>query len=353
MRIAIDARAWGWTGIGRYTRNLVAEFEKMNLPHKFILLMSQEDAAQYSGKFETVVVENSYYSWAEQTKFLWQLNQVQADLFHFMHFNVPLLFNKPFAVTIHDTTRFIFPGQTSQSLLKQIAYEQIFSHAVRKAQRVIVVSHSTAHDLQELVPGAAAVDVVHEALDPMFLQVAGEPEKQKARALFGVNEPYLLYVGVWMAHKNLERLLAAFAETRETFPQLKLVMTGKPKPGYDNVLEQAKKLGLLDHIVFAGKIPESLLPAAYAASSGLVFPSLYEGFGLPALEAVSQNVPVLVSNLASFPEVIKTGGVFVNPESVKDISLGMVKMLRERPRATGLQITMRDVAQKHVAVYEA
>ncbi|MAF80957.1 hypothetical protein CL628_02995 [bacterium] len=367
MRIAIDARAYGWTGIGRYIRSLLAQFAQLPKRHTYIVLTGDSTAAQVASdlpdrtQFPIQIVSDSYYSWQEQTIFFGQLLRTKADLFHFTHFNVPLLFNRPFVVTVHDTTRFVFPGQKQQSLWQQLAYETVFAHAVGSAKHVIAASTSTARELTRLPLTVAPTTVIHEAVDDRFSAELTELAKTKAHMLLGTNDPYVLYVGVWMSHKNLERLLAAFAFVSQEHPDLKLAMTGKPRRGYDNILNTAQRLGIADRVIFLGFVPEELLPALYAGARCFTLPSLFEGFGLPALEAAAAGVPVVTSNVSSLPEVMGKGAHYVNPESVDSIARGISRVIDDREYRLRLvaagqqraqQFAWRVTAQRHLRVYE-
>lgn len=367
MRIAIDARAYGWTGIGRYIRSIVAQYAQLEGEHTYVMLTGAKSVPQLEHdlpdrqRFSIAVVNDAYYSWQEQTIFLWQLLQVPVDLYHFTHFNIPLLFTKPYVVTIHDTTRFVFSGQRRQSLWHQVAYETVFAHAVTRARHVIATSASTVTELQRLPIPRRPTTVIHEAVDPSYASPATALEVTKVRMLIGCAEPYLLYVGVWMTHKNLERLLEAFAIVLQTEPQLRLVMTGKPKPGYNNLLVYAQRLGISDRVIFLGYVPEALLPALYAEAQCLVFPSLYEGFGLPALEAAASGTPVVTSNVTSLPEVMGKAACYVNPESTASIAAGINKVLSNHQYRSHLiaagtsrsqEFSWRVAAQRHLRVYE-
>ncbi len=370
MRIAIDARAFWWTGIGRYIRNIVREFAKDSRGHEFTLLVPEgreDEVAKELGDtskrfFSYVGVEPSYYSLKEQTRFLMQLNRLNVDLVHFTHFNVPLFYRKPYVVTIHDITRFIFPGQKSQSLLQQIAYEVIFANAVRRARTLIAVSQTTLDDMRGLpilIPNN--VRVIYEGIDPEFLAPVTPLSNQKLRLLLGTDKSYVLYVGVWMSHKNLVRLLQAFEMVRVQYPEMQLVITGKPVPGYSNLIQYVQEHGLEKNVVFPGFVPASLLPALYANASLLVLPSLYEGFGLPPLEAAACGTPVVTSNVSSMPELVRDAAQYVNPESVEDISRGIITALSDpqyagRLVAKGLarsrEYRWETTAREHIRTYE-
>lgn len=369
MHIAIDARAFYWTGIGRYIRNIVSEFLTHPSGHTFTLLVPegkeqevQQDIHDSNNVFQYIGVEPSYYSYKEQTRFLSQLNKLDVDLVHFMHFNVPYFYRHPYVVTIHDITRFIFPGQKRQSLLQQLAYESIFANAVAHARHVIAVSETTKNDMEQLpFKKVAPITTIYEGVDSDFSAPISLLSRQKIQLLLGTDRPYFLFVGVWMSHKNLVRLLDAYQLVRKQYPEFKLVITGKPVPGYSNLISYVRESNLEKEVIFPGFVPHPLLPALYAQSTALVFPSLYEGFGLPPLEAMSCGAPVVASNVSSLPELLGDAVEYVNPESTSDIARGMLKVIRNPEYAKQrvmlgkshvLPYTWRRAATEHIRVYE-
>lgn len=369
MRIVLDARAWNWTGIGRYIRNLAFEYIKNTGGHQFVLLVPQGEEKKIQSElgysesiFEYVGVEPSYYSLKEQAVFLQQLNSLKnIDLVHFAHFNVPVLYKKPYVVTIHDITRFIFPGQKRQSLLQQIGYEYVFAHAVQHAQSVIAVSNITARDMQLLPFHARKIDVVYEGIEHRFFQEISEDQRKKVREYIKVTNPYILFVGVWMSHKNIFRLLDAFALVQQQYPDMQLVITGKYQDGYSDLMGYVQEKGLPTRVVFPGFVPDDLLVALYAEAALMAFPSLYEGYGLPPLEAQACGVPVVASNISSMPELLRKSAEYVNPESVHDIARGIsavlsdplyAQELRSLGKANSGRFQTADTARAHIRVYE-
>lgn len=373
MRIAIDARALRWAGIGRYTRSLLAALVTSPTDFEFTILVASADLDYWQrlqsswptasqSKLQTVVVEGSYYSWREQLLFWRQLEAVTADLFHFTHFNLPLLFRRPYVVTIHDITRFMFPGEQRQDLWQQVAYEQVFAQAVRHARQIISVSHTTTQALRGLpLSLSAPVTTIYEGVEDSFKQPIAPSVREKIKLLIGTTDPYFLHVGVWMSHKNLPRLLLAFKAIVTKYPQLKLVLTGKPKPGYSNVLRQVQDLGLEQQVIFTGFVPSTLLPALYSEAVGLVFPSLYEGFGLPPLEALAVGTPVIAANVSSLPEILGPTAIYCNPEYVPSIQQAMEQLVRQPELGQHLRtmgkiraqsFTWDKTASAHLAVYK-
>lgn len=165
-----------------------------------------------------------------------------------------------------------------------------------------------------------------------------------------------------MNHKNLRRMLEAFASLKDEFPHYKFVLTGRPKPGYSNVLTMVQQLGIEDRLIFAGFVPHHLLPALYYEATLFLFASLYEGFGLPPLEAMACGRPVVASNVSSLPELLGTAAAYVNPEYVPDIARAMRELLSD-PQAQAIlsargkmhawQYRWEDAAEQHLATYRA
>ncbi|MBI1833723.1 MAG: glycosyltransferase family 4 protein [Candidatus Andersenbacteria bacterium] len=347
MKIAIDARSWDWTGVGRYIRSLVHEYARLKTEHTFTLVVPREaelsaEVLKQPNLFQIERTDASYYSFSEQTTFLREISRIKADLFHFPHFNVPLRFGRPYVVTIHDTTRFVFSGQRRTGLFSQIAYEIVFAHAVKKARKIICVSKHTQEELLSL-PILRAGDVarknvqtIYEGVDEEFFRPVPELDRAKVRAMLGTKNPYVLYVGVWMSHKNLPRLLESFQLVKEKYPQLRLVVTGKPVPTYTKVLDRVKELHLEKEVIFSGFVPHPLLPALYREAELLIVPSLYEGFGLPALEAAALGTPVVASNVTSLPEIMGEAAEYVNPENTASIADGIQHLLANDQRSEEL-----------------
>lgn len=364
MKIAIDARAFGWPGLGRYTRSLLAAISRQKTDHEYIVMLTRADRGEFEvfrrknleGQFSVVTVNGEYYSLREQTVFWRQAQKIPADLFHFTHFNVPALFSKPYVVTVHDITRFLFPGQKQQGLAKQIVYEWVFERAIKRARAVICVSETASQEIKN-----GKIRVIYEGVDAHFFTSPSQIEIGKMRALLGTQAPYVLYVGVWMSHKNLPRLIETFSEVRKKTLDLKLVLIGKPKPGYINMVKLVKKAGITRDVIFPGFVPEELLPALYSGARCVFLPSLYEGFGLPALEAAAAGAPVVTSNVAGSAEVMSDAASLVNPEYVPGMVRALTEVLQNenlrqdlisRGRERAAQFSWNECARETLEVYE-
>lgn len=357
MIIAIDARAWAWAGVGRYVRNLITGLAAMDRKNEYIILLGSEDVplwqesemVQRADNFSIKVVDSSYYSWREQVIFWQQATSVKADLWHYPNFNVPVMFRQPYVVTVHDITRFVFPGQRQQGLLKQVVYEQVFKRAVEHAAGVVFVSQTTRQELNALpIKVPLNTSVIYEGVEDRFHQSITAAKSQEIKAVTD-GRRYLLYVGVWMNHKNLPRLLKAYANIAQKHKEIDLVLTGYAKPGFVDVKELAQNLQIeTGRIKFVGQIKDDLLPALYAQAAMLVFPSLYEGFGLPAIEAAACRTPVIAANVTSLPEVMGRGAAYVNPEDTVDIERVIELVLTNDEYRKKLVIAGKQEAEKYL-----
>jgi|GEM_PF-296794 len=313
-------------------------------PHQFVLFFNEPEFSSYTPKnpnFKKVLVNAKHYSIKEQTKFLKILKRENLDLMHFTHFNAPLRYDKPFIVTIHDLTHTLFPGRKMTSFPYRVAYKMVVKNAVRRARRIIAVSKNTKEDLIKILKvDPSKIDVIYEGVNDEFHQLDDEKRKEAEKSLsakYGINKPFLLYTGVHRYHKNLPRLVEAFKIVSDKFSKsgkssanqvdpevrtthelsssittpltnararhLQLVITGKKDPLYPEAEKLVKSFNLEEKVIFTGLIPEEEIIALYNLASTYVFPSLYEGFGLPILEAFACGTPVAASNVSSIPEI--------------------------------------------------
>lgn len=325
MKIGIDCRFFSskFTGIGRYTHELVENFIKLNSqlpnPHELVLFFNEPEYKDFHcpEHVRKVLVNVKHYSINEQFVFLRKLNKENLDIVHFPHFNIPVLYSKPYIVTIHDLTLSMFPGQKMTKWYHRVGYNLTIKNAVKKAKKIIAVSENTKKDLIKLlrVP-EEKITVIYNGVTPEFKVV---PEYKNAE-----HDQFLLYAGVWRSHKNLPRLISAFYLLKNKKPELKdlkLIITGKPDPHYPEVKHSVRFLGLENDVKFLGLVPEQELVKLYNQAKIFVFPSLYEGFGLPPLEAMSCGTPVAAANSSSIPEVCGAdNAVFFDPNNVNSIA---------------------------------
>jgi len=342
MRVAIDARLWGEprSGIGRYTRSLVEALTRVAPEEHWVLYLDRS----VSGLPERV--ETRCLPWPQRLLWtLWAapraLRAHPVDLFHGVTgFELPAVQGCTLVTTVHDLIPIRYPRLVPWR--HRWAVRCLLGSALRRAARVIAVSEATRAEILGRYPvPSEKVRVVPEAAGPHF---APPPPAARAavRARYRLDAPYVLFVGLLEPKKNLPVLLGAVARLRGTgaWGPIRLVVAGAEGWGTTGLEAQAHRLGLDGTILFLGAVPETDLPALYAEALTFVFPSLWEGFGLPVLEAMATGVPVIATRRGALPEVTGGAAVLVEPEVAPLAeALGTVlgdAALRERLREAGL-----------------
>lgn len=368
MKIGIDARMYSsaFTGIGRYVYELVQGLAQLPQKHEYVLFMNEPEFSKFTPpdeRFRAVRANAKHYSWKEQWRFARLLWKENLDLMHFTHFNAPLLYRRPSVVTIHDLTISFYPGKKFRSPLYRLGYHVILHSIVKRAKRIFAVSENTKKDLIQIthVPAERILTTylgVSSAFSPL-------DDPQKAAILkerYDISKPYFLYTGVWRDHKNLVRLLEAFKKLRQEGLEAQLIITGKEDPVYPEVLQAVERLQLQNEVLFPGLVPEEDLIALYQFARVYAFPSLYEGFGLPPLEAMRCRVPVAASRVSSIPEICGEGNaLYFDPLNVLDMSQKLYEAFTNEPLRAELsergfqhsqKFTWENLAKTTVKVYE-
>ncbi len=238
----------------------------------------------------------------------------------FTHFNKPLFYRRPCVVTIHDTTLSFFPGKKMGQWWRRWIYKLVITNAVRISKKVITVSQNTKQDVVRLFRIAPEkITAIWNGLTTDFHPCRTE-EHHAVRQKFQLSQDFLLYTGVWREHKNLVRLLRSFSDVQKQFPNVQLVITGKKDPHYPEVLKTVETLALQKSVRFVGLVDFEDLKKLYSAATLYVFPSLYEGFGLPPLEAMAAGTPVVASRVSAIPEVCGDAAEYFDPYNVVDMT---------------------------------
>lgn len=330
MKIGIDARFYGGSyakGLGRYTQKLIEHLGQIDKENEYVIFLRQENWDLYKpagSNFKKVLADFPWYSWQEQIQLPKVLKREKLDLMHFPHFNVPLFYRGKFIVTIHDLIILRYPTRRATTLgpilywLKNIAFRIVIRRAVKKSAKIIAVSEFAKKDIVhyfKIDPDKVAV--TYEACELVGVQSKLDLGLFKKR--FGITGPYLLYVGNAYPHKNLEGLVDVFKRLKQEKPELQLILVGKEDYFYQRLKRQVEELGLFDPskksqtVIFTGFINDEDLGELYQNCLAYVFPSFYEGFGLPPLEAMTYRVPVVAANTSSLPEVLKSAAHFFDP----------------------------------------
>ena len=249
------------------------------------------------------------------------------DLFHAPDFFLPPVKAKTRTiVTVHDLSFVREPDSVMPGMARQL--NTWVPRSVARADHVVAVSEATRQDLIELYQTPPEkISTLHHGVTENFKPVTEAAELQAVRQKYGLSsDPFILSLSTIQPRKNYQRLIQAFAELA---PSLSLAIGGSKGWRYDAVFEEVAKQGLTDRVHFLGFVAEADLPALYSAASLFVYPSLYEGFGLPILEAMACGAPVVASNQSSLPEVVGSAGLLVNPYDVAALTETMAKVLAE------------------------
>jgi glycosyltransferase involved in cell wall biosynthesis len=357
LQIALDTRRVADFGIGTYIRNLVRALARVDDRNQYKLITTEQAVPEFAGlppNFATAIFpgpnkKGLANTGVAQIRYGLFLRKLEADLFHIPLNAVPLLMPKPYLVTIHDMSTLLFASQ--------LGYRNRLRHfylrrGLIRADRVMAVSMATCRDVEAVlgIP-ASRMRVVYNAPDPTFhapramalRRVQGEesgypPEIQRVLDRYRIHYPFLLYVGRTNPQKNIPRLVEAFAVLRgeiqddPVYRDLRLLIIGDEISRYPALRHAVIQSRVEDTVRFLGFVPIDTLRAFYQAAAAFVFPSLYEGFGLPPLEAMACGTPVVCSNVSSLPEVVGDAAEIVNPENVFDIARGMREVLLNQPR---------------------
>ncbi len=339
LRIIIDVRRINDFGVGTYIRNLIHGLAGLDTENTYVLVALRRDEPELAGlppNFVIAVYRRPDTDWVNQFSFYFFLKELAPDLIHLPLNVVPLLMPRPYVVTIHDMSSLLF---TERWQLRKSIRLFLFRRGLLRAEQVIAVSAATRRDVEHVlnIP-SDRIRQIYDAPDPRFARVDTAPglessERQRILERYQINYPFILYAGAVRPQKNIPRLVEAFAvlrgdlESHPIYKDLRLIIIGDEISKYPSVRRAVIKTRVEDVVRFLGFVPVDALRVFFEAASVFAFPSLYEGFGLPPLEAMASGTPVVTSNVSSLPEVVGNAAVMVNPENVFDIARGMREVL--------------------------
>lgn len=342
LRIVIDVRHIKDFGIGTYIRNLILSLAEIDRENRYCLASSSADVPELQNlpeNFEILEYRAPRQRLLRNASYAWFLRGLAPDLVHIPLSYAPPLLRQPYVVTVHDMSSFLFGSSSGVS--ENIRLYQ-FRRGLLRAKRVIAVSAATRRDVENLlgIP-PDRLRLVYGAPDPRFLnqrniEGSGWAEaKEQMRVLerYQIQRPFLLYAGRIRPHKNIPRLIEAFAivrgelESHTQYRDLRLLIIGDEISKHSEVRRAVAQTRMQNAVRFLGFIPFDTLRIFYSAASAFVFPSLYEGFGLPPLEAMASGIPVVTSSVSSLPEVVGDAAIIVTPENPFDIARGIREAL--------------------------
>jgi glycosyltransferase involved in cell wall biosynthesis len=312
--IAIDGRKYFDFGIGTYVQNLVAGISRSNSSHGYSLIVSTGDLARIESPlgWQKHATRLRKYSLGEMTLLGHEARKAGADLLHVPHYTLPLGLRRRSVVTIHDLVHVAFPQYFT---LTQRTYARaVLRHAVRDAGAVITGSHQAKTDIVNLFRiDERRVHVIYHGMQSHFKKLEDPGKLQGFRDRFHLPRPFILYVGSIKPHKNIPALLKAFKELSAAHRDLDLIFVGESLYGNMELSALVEELGIRPLVRDLGKLSSDDLVCAYNAAEAVVLPSLYEGFGFTAVEAMACGTPTVVSNGGSLPEVVGDAALVFDP----------------------------------------
>jgi len=342
VRVAIDTRRIRDFGVGTYIRNVVRMLGRIDQQNEYLLIGPAEPLREIEDLPPNFL--NAPYSLPDTSarnyfEFQGILRKFHCDVLH-----VPHLFSSPqyipcrYVVTVHDLLDHFYPPQGESAARRSLRF-YFTRRVLLRAERIFAVSNSTRNDIGRLfhIP-LGNVEVIYNAIDERFrCGHASDADRQLIAGRYQVNYPFLLYAGNIRPHKNVIRIIEAFSALRTElekegrFPDLKLIIIGDELSQHPDLRRTVVRSGVTNYVRFLGFVPIDVLRIFYDIAKIFVFPSLYEGFGLPPLEAMAHGTPVVTSNTSSLPEVVGSAAVLVNPENVFDIMRALHRVLLDQP----------------------
>ncbi len=338
MRVAIDIRRAGDFGIGTYTRNVVRELARQDHDTDYLLIgrpQHYEEFGRLPENFALLHYDAPPGAFRTHLHLPLKLSEQRVDLLHMPWFHAPAMMTCPLVITVHDLTDLLYPPPGPAVV--QAGRRYFARRALVRASRILAVSQAAAKELVRVfrLP-ESKIEVIHNALDERFAREPyPEEEEERILARHAVHGPFVLYAGNIRPHKNLTRLIEAFAvakgELRERpeFSGLKLLVIGDELAQHADLRRAVLRARVREDVRFLGFVPHNVLRVFYTRARAFLFPSLYEGFGLPPLEAMAHGTPVVTSNVSSLPEVCGDAAVLVNPENVFEIARGIEQALTD------------------------
>ena len=342
VKIAIDIRRMTEFGVGTYIRNVVRTLGRLDHETTYVLIGSPakvKEIGPLPPNFHTVALAEPERSLMGYREFRGVVRRHDCDLVHIPNlFSIPRGLSCPYVMTVHDILEHLSRTREQTGIWRSLHF-QLTKRVLSGAARIFAVSNFTKLEIEKLfnIP-TGRIEVVYNAIDERLLQGHARPgDRQMIVERYQVTYPFLLYAGRISPHKNVVRMIEAFSalktelEKDHLFPDLKLIIIGDDVSGNPDLRRTVIRSGVQNDVRFLGFVPIEVLRTFYDTAKIFVFPSLYEGFGLPPLEAMAHGTPVVTSNVSSLPEVVGNAAVLVHPENVFEIMRALHRVLLDQP----------------------
>jgi len=344
-------------GIGTYIRNVVRTLARLDRESKYFLIGSLAKVAECGPlppNFHALALEGGDNSVKGNLDFRAIVRRLHCDVVHIPHlFWIPRGLPCPYVLTVHDLLDHMYASRDASSIWRSVHF-QLTRRALSRAARVLAVSQFTKSEIERLfrIPGER-IEVVYNAIDERFLHGhASQADRELIAERYQVTYPFILYAGAIRPHKNVVRIIEAFSalkselEKEGQFPDLKLIVIGDDLSSHPRLRRTVVRSGVQNDVRFLGFVPIEVLRIFYDVAKIFVFPSLYEGFGLPPLEAMAHGTPVVTSNDSSLPEVTGNAALLVNPENVFEIQRALQRALLDSALRTKMKQRGYEQSQK-------
>lgn len=367
MKIAIDARSatlHQGTGIGTYTNNLISEILSIDSKDEFTLFCSGKFNDNFNKKNTNIVFSSGRHgSFYENYYIPNALNELHADLYHIPQNGIGFDFDTeiPTIITIHDLIPYIMPETVGTGYLERFLRD--IPNIISNSCGILTVSECSKKDILRFFNfyPEDKIFVTPLAANKLFKPLAKNNCKLYVKHNFGVKDPYILYIGGFSLRKNVLGLIKAFSQVyKDLNKPYKLLLGGRLKDEGEKLFTFVNENNLQDKVIFCGYLEDEILPILYSGCDAFVYPSLYEGFGLPPLEAMSCKAPVITSNLTSIPEVTGDNAILINPYNINELEKALVtllndetlkKSLSEKGYLKSLEFTWTKTAQNTLDAY--
>jgi glycosyltransferase involved in cell wall biosynthesis len=333
-RIGIDARKVQDFGIGTYIRNLIHGLAALDEDNEYVLLTGPQGREELSGlpeNFRTVIERSPVYSARELVAMSWRLARLRLDLYHSTHYVLPMFVPSRVVVTIHDIIHLLYP-QFLPNRLAFIYAQRMMRRSLNRADRAIAVSENTKSDLMEYFDiDSDAIRVIYNGVDEHFRERLSAEDLERWFRQLDIRPPYLLFVGNPKPHKNLDRVIQAYARALEIAPfDGPLICVGDRTAAQFKLRQRAEQLGISDRVRLLGHVAQEVLPPLYQGATLFLYPTLYEGFGLPVVEAMASGTPVLTSNTSALKEVAGGCAHLVDPLDTERMAKAIARVMTDQ-----------------------
>jgi glycosyltransferase involved in cell wall biosynthesis len=372
MNIAIDATSIprNKTGVGVYLVNLINEISNLDANNSYYIFVQSDDVDSFNiekDNFHLIIIDSNKYRkvflrlfW-EQIILPKKLKEYDIDILHSPHYTSPVFTKVSRVVTFHDMTFYTLPKV--HTFFKRLLFKIYMKISSKIADKIVTVSESTAKDVEKILDVSSnKTCVTYNAKKDMYKPINNQENIVEVCSKYNIRDNYVLFVGTLEPRKNIKTLIKSYSKLiKEINKEIKLVVVGKKGWMYKEIFELMRSLGIDNQVIFTGFADLEDLPYLYNGAEVFVYPSIYEGFGIPVLEAISCGTPTITSNVSSMPEVIGDAGITVNPNDVDELKDAIKRIiedddLKEQFRKQGIEqakkFTWKNCAKDTLQVYK-